>query len=62
MDIFRLPFAFLAFLGFVMVLPAWMYFTGGSVGSLSTEASFIAAMILPATAGLYLASWLQPGG
>ena len=62
MDIFRLPFALIAFLGFVMALPAWMYFTSGSVGTLSTEASFIAGMILPATAALYLASWLQPGG
>lgn len=57
MDVFRLPFALIAFLGFVMVLPAWMYFTSGSVGSMSAESEFIAAMVLPATAALYIASW-----
>lgn len=60
MDVFRLPFALLAFLGFVMVLPAWMYFTSGTLGSMSTESEFIATMVLPATAALYVASWLGP--
>ena len=51
-----------AFLAFVAVVPAWMFFVENYTGGLSTETSFLATMVLPATAALFLAGWLQPGG
>lgn len=63
MNAFEFPFALLAFLGFVMVVPAWMYFTfqHPALDSLSIEAQFIAQMVPPATVAIALASWLEPG-
>ena len=61
MDVFDLPFAMLAFLAFVWVVPAWVWFTGQHSGwsSLGMESQFLAGLILPATAALAVTSWIQ---
>jgi hypothetical protein len=63
MDVFEFPFALLAFLGFVLVTPAWMYFVSQypSVSQLSLPSQFLVNMVLPVTASLFLASWLEGG-
>lgn len=63
MNVFELPFAFLAFLGMVMVMPAWIWFTTtfDPVSSLSIESTLLMHLVLPATAMLLLASWLEGG-
>lgn len=60
MNVFKFPFALLAFFGIVAVVPAWMHFVGAYTPSLSIESQFIAEMALPALSALFLASWLQP--
>lgn len=64
MNVFDFPFALFAFLGFVAVVPAWVWFVTQHSGAaaLQLEAQFLVALALPATAGLFLAGWLQPGG
>lgn len=64
MNPFEFPFALLAFFGFVLVMPAWMWFTTQhpAVSNLQIEARFMVQLVLPATVALALASWLQPGG
>jgi len=63
MDVFELPFALLTFLGFVMVLPAWIWFLDSYPPSqqLSLPATFLAGVVLPATILLSIASWLEGG-
>ena len=62
MNPLRMPIAMFAFLAFVAVVPAWMFFVDNFTSSLSTETSFLATLVLPATAALFLAGWVQPGG
>ncbi len=61
MDAFNFPFALFAFFGFVAIVPVWMFFLNGypAAAKLPLEARFIATMVLPATATLWLASWIQ---
>lgn len=59
MNAFRFPFALIGFLGFVLVAPGWMYFVY-EYASLGVESQFLASMVLPALALLYLVSWVQP--
>lgn len=63
MNPFDFPFALIGFLGFVMLMPAWIWFTTQhpSVSDLQIEAQFLVALVLPATLALFLASWLQGG-
>lgn len=63
MNAFELPFALLAFLGFVAVVPAWMWFISHypSVNNLSIESQFLVNLVLPASAALLLVSWLEGG-
>lgn len=58
----KLPFALIAFLTFVGVMPAWIWFVQNETTGLSPEETFLVTLILPATAALYLVSWLQPRG
>jgi len=60
---FELPFALIAFLGFVAIVPAWMWFlsTYPPAQSLSMESRLLANLVLPATVMLMLASWLEGG-
>jgi len=60
-DPFRFPFALLAFAGFVMVLPVWNYFVGAYAGGLPFEVAFLVRLVLPATATLFVASWVDGG-
>lgn len=62
MNPFKFPFALVGFLAFVMVLPPWMWFLNNypSVSQLSTEARFLANLILPALLALFVAGWVQP--
>jgi hypothetical protein len=61
---FDFPFALLAFFGFVLVVPPWMWFTTQhpAVSDLQIEAQFMVQLVLPALAALTIASWVQPGG
>lgn len=56
------PLAFFALIGFVALIPAWMWFLQDRSAALPLEAQFLAGIALPALAILFLASWLQPGG
>lgn len=60
MNPIRFPMALFAFLGLGALLPAWMFFLNTYASNLSLEGQFIAFFTLPATAALFLASWLQP--
>lgn len=60
MNPYKFPFALIAFLGFVLVLPPWMWFIESYPTKLSTEGRFMAELILPALVLLFLASWVQP--
>ena len=63
MNPFELPQALLALLGFVAVVPVWVWFVSSypAMNQLSTPSTFLIGLALPATAGLYLVGWLQPG-
>lgn len=63
MNVFELPFALLAFLGFVALVPAWMWFlaTYPPAQNLSIESQFLANLVLPATLVLFISSWLEGG-
>ena len=63
MDVFEFPFALLAFLGFVAVVPPWMWFISQypSVSNLSLPSTFLVNLVLPATILLGIASWLEGG-
>jgi hypothetical protein len=60
--VMQLPFALFAFFGFVAILPVWGYFLNTYGPGLTTEAEFIAGMVLPMMLLLFIASWLQPRG
>jgi hypothetical protein len=62
-NVFELPFALIAFLGFVALVPAWMWFlaTFPPAQNLSAESRLLANFVLPATVMLTLASWLEGG-
>lgn len=62
MNPYRFPLALFAFLGIAMVVQPWMWFLDEFPTTLTTEASFLATMVLPATILLFLVSWLQPRG
>lgn len=62
MNPYKFFFALIAFFGFVMVVPPWMWVLDNWAGPLSTEGYFMATLVLPAAVVLYLASWLQPRG
>jgi len=64
MNPYRFPVALIAFMGFALVAPGWAWFLDNypPVGSLSAQARFLATLVLPALAALYLAGWLQPRG
>lgn len=55
-------YALITFLGFVAIVPAWVWWVNNNVAALSLEATFLATFVLPATILLYLASWLQRSG
>lgn len=61
MNVYRFPFALMAFLGFVAVMPAWMYWTGQRTSGLPGETQLLVGLVLPATAAMALGSWLQGG-
>ena len=63
MNVFELPFALLAFLGFVALVPPWMWFlsTFPPAQTLSMEGRLLANIVLPATVMLALASWMEGG-
>lgn len=64
MNPFEFPFALFAFFGFVLVVPPWIWFTTQhpAVTDLQMEAQFLVQLVLPATAALFIASRVQPGG
>lgn len=63
MDVFEFPFALMAFFGFVLVLPPWMWFLSsyGPAQQLSLPSTFLAGIVLPATIVLALTSWAEGG-
>lgn len=60
MNPYTLPLALLTFAGWVAVTPIWLYFLGTYGPSLEPAEQWLAAFMLPAILGLFLASWLQP--
>lgn len=62
MNPYKMPFALVGFLGFVMVVPPWMWFLDNypAVSQLSTTERFLANLILPALLLLFIAGWVQP--
>jgi hypothetical protein len=46
---------------FVALMPAWTWFVSewSHVSMLSTEETFLAGIILPATVAMFIASWVQ---
>lgn len=60
--VMQIPFALLGFLGLVAVVPVWVHFYDAYSGPLTTEAEFLAGLILPMMIALFLASWVQPRG
>lgn len=56
------PLALFAFLGFVAAVPVWMFFFQAHATGLPTEVQFLAGLVLPASVGFFLASWVSPGG
>lgn len=62
MNPFKFPFALLMVFGFVMVVPAWMFFVDAHATNLTSEGQFLAQLVLPAALVLAGASWLQPRG
>ena len=61
MNPYLFPLALLAFLAFVAVVPAWMWFLNdfSHAEYLTSEERFIAALVLPATVAVFLASWIR---
>lgn len=59
-NILEVPLALFAFIGFVIVVPGWMWFVSNYTGQLPPETTFLAQLSLPATVMLFLASWFQP--
>lgn len=62
MNPWKFPLALIAFMGFVAVLPPWMYFLDQYSGRLQTEEQFLIGLVLPFLVLLFIASWVQPGG
>lgn len=59
MDSKKFPFVILAFLAFVAVVPAWTYFTNDYT-TLRPEDGWLASLVLPAAAALFIVSWVKP--
>lgn len=55
-------FALLGFLGLVSVVPIWRHFIGPRTAGLPVEVQFLAALTLPATVAIFIASQVSPGG
>jgi Sec-independent protein secretion pathway component TatC len=58
---FDVPMMLFVFLGFVAVIPGWVYFTMSHphVSDLQLEARFLVQLALPASLLLFLAGWLE---
>jgi len=54
----KLPFALLAFIGLVAVVPVWLHFAGSYTPSMPPATTWIARFSLPATAMLFVAGWM----
>jgi uncharacterized membrane protein len=61
LNVYRLPFAILAFLALVMVIPVLMFYVGTTVGTTRPTVQFLITMFPAALALLALTSWIQPG-
>jgi len=63
MDVFELPFGLMTFLGFVLVMPPWMWLLSQypPTSQLSLSGQFLANLILPCIAALTIASWAEGG-
>lgn len=60
MDTYNFMFAVLAFLAFVAIVPAWVWFVFNhpNASALAPEGRFIALMVLPATVTMFILSWM----
>lgn len=61
MNPYEVWFALFAFFGVAIVAPAWVYFVQTYLAT-TPSVQFLATAMLPITALLLVASWLQPGG
>lgn len=55
-------FALLGFFGLVAVVPIWTHFIGPRATGYPVEVQFLAALTLPATVAIFIASQVSPGG
>jgi hypothetical protein len=62
MNPIRFWFAIFALLGFVLVAPAWVHFTGPAADGLPAEVQWLVLLVLPLSILFTLASWAEPGG
>lgn len=61
MNPYELWFGLFALFGMAVVAPAWIYFTGPPLDGLPLHIQFLTSALLPLTAAIMVASWLQPG-
>ena len=52
----------LSLLAVAATAPAWVFFSGTFLSGLPVQIRWLAALVLPATLLLLLASWVDPGG
>lgn len=61
MDPYELPFALLALLGWVLVLPATGWWLTNRTSGLPIEVQFLTGLVIVGAATLTTVSWVQPG-
>jgi len=55
----ELPIAILAFVAFVAVIPAWTFYLD-LFSAQQPQDAFLAGLVIPAAAALFLTSWIKP--
>lgn len=55
-----IPLGLIAFLGWVMVMPALQHYITTHTGDLPLEVQFLFGLTVPAAAVIFLAGWIQP--
>lgn len=60
MEFWEIWFAVFAVLGFAIVAPVWLHFVDGYLTGRPVM-QILSTMVMPITALLLVASWLQPG-
>lgn len=60
MNAYEVPFVLLALFAFAAIIPVWMWaLSSPYAGSLGLPSTFLAGMVLPVMAMLFIASWFN---